>query len=906
MENTDLNTSGFFAKFPSKIVKFKWLILLFIVVTSVFMSIGAITRTHISTAQHSFLDADDPAIMALDKFRLQFGSDDSVLLVYRPKDGDIFSKQSLLAVRALTHDLENWRNLNLKQYQLKTGQVIQLDDLQHIRRVRSLSNLRIQSATGDTLRSDRLIPKIIPDDPAELAKLKHTALAQEDYKLAFYSAAGDYGAVLIETDFGAVLSEDFSAAIDADDIVLDDSLAFDNHDALSYDESAEIQKVQFKKVDSQAYSAFYKQLKTVFSKYDDKLTFYPVGYAPLASFVQGVVQQSMLLNIGMLIIIILLLWSLFRSFSAVLWPIITIVLSLIWVFGIFAWLNITLSSMVTLTVMLVLAVGIADCVHVMSAYMSSRREGTTHHHALSLAYDKTGQAIFITSITTVAGMAALGFSDLVPIRTFAMMSALGVIMAFIFTLCLLPILLDIWHPGKPTKSFGWAYQLDQFWQKVHTVFKIILTIVYIALLIVLLNPAIGGFIAIVSILAYIVMNWQRAMLNAVLSISTRHPVLILIVFGIILSACLFGTTQVVIDSNITELTREGSEIRVSYEVVDQHMAGTHNMEIMIDSKISDGVTDPALLSKIAQLQHIIETHYPTEVGQTFSLANIVKQTNQIMHDNDPDYHRIPETQQMIAQQLYLFNSANPDDRRSIVSDDYSQTHMTVRVHNAGSQQFQLFFDEISKEIETVFSDVKVDYPDLEMTVTGSIPLYMRTQGAIASTQYSSFAIALAVISVIMILTLSSVQAGLLSIIPNILPALFTFGIMGLSGIPLDADTLLIAPVILGIAVDDTIHFMTHYRLALDKTRDMDEALQSTLLEVGQAVMITSMVLGLGFAILSFSDYLGTAKMGFFGSLAIFVALLCDLFLLPALLLIFKPTFGIKDIDTDFNFRGQSL
>ena len=261
---------------------------------------------------------------------------------------------------------------------------------------------------------------------------------------------------------------------------------------------------------------------------------------------------------------------------------------------------------------------------------------------------------------------------------------------------------------------------------------------------------------------------------------------------------------------------------------------------------------------------------------------------------------------MIAQQLYLFNSANPDDRRSIVSDDYSQTHITVRVHNAGSQQFQLFFDEISKDIDSVFADVKADYPDLDIAVTGSIPLYMRTQGAIASTQYSSFALALAVISIIMMLTLSSVQAGLLSIIPNILPALFTFGLMGLVGIPLDADTLLIAPVIMGIAVDDTIHFMTHYRLALKKTLDMEEALKSTLLEVGQAVMITTMVLGVGFAILSFSDYLGTAKMGFFGSLAIFVALLCDLFLLPALLLIFKPTFGIKNIDTDFNFRGQSL
>ena len=906
MENIDLETSGFFAKVPSKIVRFKWLVLSLIVLTSIFMAIGAITRTNISTEQNSFLDADDPAIMALDKFRLQFGSDDSVLLVYHPKDGDVFSKQSLLAVRALTHDLENWQGLDLKKFQLKEGEVIKLDDLKHIRRIRSLTNIRIQSATGDTLRSDRIIPKIIPDDPAALARIKQTALAQEDYKLAFYSADGQYGAILVETDFGAVLSDDFSPAIDDEAVVLGDDLAFSESDALSFDETAEIQEIKFKKADSKAYSSFYKQLKTVFSNYDESLTFYPVGYAPLASFVQGVIQQSMVLNLGMLILIILLLWSLFRSLSAVLWPIITIILSVVWVFGVFAWLGITLSSMVTLTIMLVLAVGIADCVHVMSAYMTFRREGAEHHQALAIAYDKTGLAIFVTSVTTVAGIAALAFSDLVPIRTFAMMSALGVIMAFIFTLFLLPILLDLWHPGKPSKSFGWGHKLATFWQNIPKIVKSIMALLYIALILAMLGPAIGGFIAVASILAYIVINWQQPILDRVLSITTRRPIMLLALFGTVLFACIYGTTQVRIDSNITELTREGSEVRVAYEIVDNNMAGTQNMEIMIDSNMSDGVLNPALLSRIDLLQRTIEREYTDEVGQTFSLANVVKLTNRVLHGDDPAYFRIPNTQQMIAQQLYLFNSANPDDRRSIVSDDYSQTHITVRVHNAGSEQFQLFFDEISKDIDTVFADIKPDFPDLDIVVTGSIPLYMRTQGAIANTQYSSFALALVVISIIMILTLGSIQAGLISIIPNILPALFTFGLMGLLNIPLDADTLLIAPVIMGIAVDDTIHFMTHYRLELDKTRDREEALKSTLMEVGQAVMITTMVLGLGFAILSFSDYLGTAKMGFFGGLAIFVALLCDLFLLPALLLIFKPSFGIKDIDTEFNFRGQSL
>jgi len=898
MENLLFKISTFFAEIPNKILRFKWILLLAIVFSSILMGIGAVTRTELSTAQNSFLDADDPSILALDRFRRQFGSDDSVLLVYRPKDGNIFSHASLSTVKALTHDLENWESLKRVNYINEEGKPRDLTNLNRIRRVRSVTNIRLQSATGDTLRAERLVPVKIPSNPAELEKIKALALSQADYTYVFYSDDVQYGAILVKTDFGTIPKDDFSLAIDEEQVGLDESFAVAVNNelgGLDFDESAAIEHIEYNKPESKDYSEFFNNLKAVYSKYNQELEFYPVGYAPIATFVQEVVEQSFKLNIGMLLIITFLLWCLFRSFSAVLWPIVTILLSIIWVLGLFAWTNTTISSMVTLTVMLILAVGIADCVHVMSAYMSFRREGLKHHQALSMAYEKTGLALLVTSLTTIAGIAALGFSEIVPIRVFSMMSIVGVVMAFLFTVFLLPILLDILHPGKPREYKGWTDIFIKFWQqKIPVVAKLAIAIVYIAVILGLLGLAIGGFIAVISVLTYIVTHWQTQILNSVLKMSTRQPLKLLIIFAVVFGGCIYGATQVRIDSNIAELTREGSEVRVAYNVVDTHMAGTQNMEIMIDSKVSDGVVHPKILARINKLQTIIENQYPQEVGKTYSLVNVVKDTNQILHEDNPEYHRIPNTQKMIAQQLYLFNSANPEDRRSIVSDDYSQTHITIYVHNAGSEQFQKFYDEISAHIHTVFDDVKPDFPEMDITVTGSIPLYMRTQGAIANTQYSSFALALGIISVIMILTLGSLQAGLLSIVPNLLPALFTFGLMGLLGISLDTDTLLVAPVIIGIAVDDTIHFMTHYRLALANSKNMAVALKSTIMEVGQAVMITTMVLGLGFAILSFSDYLGTAKMGFFGSLAIFVALLCDLFLLPALIVIFKPTFGYKE------------
>jgi predicted RND superfamily exporter protein len=416
------------------------------------------------------------------------------------------------------------------------------------------------------------------------------------------------------------------------------------------------------------------------------------------------------------------------------------------------------------------------------------------------------------------------------------------------------------------------------------------------------------YLALSGVLTALVLRWQQTMLDAIPRQVARSPATILGIFGALLLLCVYGTSQVRIDSNIAELTREGSEMRVAYAVVDEHMAGAQNMEIMIDTGVSDGLLNPAMLQAVDTLQNRIETEYASDISRTWSLADIVKDTSQIMNGDNPAFYRVPDSEAMISQLLYLFNSANPDDRRALVSDDYSRSHITLNAYNAGSYEYQQFFDEMGVLIDEVFAPLRQDFPELEVRMTGSIPLMMRATDEIAQSQYSSFALALGVICVIcvicviMMLTLGSIQGGLLAIVPNLIPALLSFGLMGLMGlmgIALDTDTLMIAPVIIGIAVDDTIHFMTHYRLELIRTRSMALALHSTMKDVGTAVIFTTMVLGMGFAILGFSDYLGIAKIGIFGSLAIFVALLCDLFLIPALLHVFKPDFGVKDAQRTF-------
>ncbi|MGB1401563.1 MAG: efflux RND transporter permease subunit [Pseudohongiellaceae bacterium] len=912
MEKLLITLSDAFAQVPNRVLRYKHFVLSGLIVISLLMVWGIFTRTELDMTTDSFLDQEDPSMLALNEYRRQFGSDDSVFLVYRAKDGDVFSRESLLAIQQLTDDLRYWQQLRPEDYpDAINGIDLDFNELNHVRRVQSIANLRFQENQGDTLLSNRLVPEQLPESDDELAAIKARALNQQDYLLAFYSADARYGAVMIQTDFGAQPVEGYEPAVNATDIVLDDSFidfdafAADDSFDLYFDESAQIQEVSFEPVDMLGYTNFHLMTKALYEKYDEQFEFFPVGNPPMMEFMMDTLTQMQVLGLVMILIFTLLLYILFRSFSAVLWPMVTIAASMAWTWGFTVWLGVTISQMISLTVLLVFAVGIADCVHVMSAYFSFRRQGDDHYDALSKSYGKTGLAIMVTTITTMAGVLALTTSELVPIQVFGMMSAFGVVMAFFFTLVLLPILLDLWHPGAPAADdASLADRLGDRWNRLSNSTKTGTALVYVVAVYLMLGPWVGTYITVISLLTYVVVNWQLAILSAVPNFVAQRPWLVLSVFAGLFALCSYGMTLIRIDSNMTELTKEGSAIRVAYETVDENMAGAMSMVIMVDTHTSDGLYNPRLMQAMDQLQNRIETRYSDQVTRTNSLANIVKDTYQIMSDDDPAYYRVPDDAQMISQLLYLFNSANPEDRRALVSDDYSRSHISLNIYNAGSYQYQRFFEEISQEIDEVFGPLESEFPELEVYLTGSMALLMRMADEVANSQFSSFTFAIAVISVIMIITLGSFQGGIMAMIPNMIPALLGFGLMGLLGIALDTDTLLIAPLIIGIAVDDTIHFMTHYRVELIRTGSISESLVSTIRDVGQAVMFTTMVLGLGFALLSFSDYLGMAKMGFFGSAAIFVALLCDLFLIPAMIIIFKPTFGVKNADTRIHFREK--
>ena len=893
MKNLLLYLNHYFAKVPGQLIPYHKTVLALALLSTIFMGYGA-SRFVLDTSFDVWFSESDPAIEALDDFRDQFGSDDGLFIVYEAKDGDVFSNKSLTLISEITEVLDNYRQISddiwLEKYGL-TPEIV--ESLTHIKRVQSLSNIRIQKNEDDVLSSPRLVPKKIPSDALVLSEISYEADNQPSLPLFMFSKDHRFGAISIQTDFGAIpviqeLNDQFS--------LFDDDAWSDDFDE-GMDDNAVIQKIEYQPDEPGLYIPFMKAITAITEqqKMSEHFNFYPIGNSAMISLAMDTLIQAAFLLVGMVAIINLLLWSLFRSASAVVLPQLAIGLSILFVIGSLSWLNLASTTLIALTVMLIIAVGVADCVHVMSSYLFFRRDGKEHDEALSKAYGKTGVPILLTTITTMAGMSSLAVTGMPMFVQFGFSSAAGVFFAFLYTIYLLPVLLNYWHPMQIKKIEAISVSRKTGIRSIVSLLKSKM----LSFLCFFVNP-IAKLSKRMGLNWLLGAEWLQPLLNRIPAFVERFRYSIAIIFVSVFVICLYGATQVKIDSNLVELYSDDVPIGQAYEIVDEHMMGTGNMEVVVDTAISDGIMDPDVLNAMNRLQNTIEENYSEFIIRTNSLADLVIDTHAIMQDSE-DYRNIPDSQIAVSQLLYLFNSSNPEERRALVSDDYSKSHISVQLKNAGSNEYKEFFNDIQRDINKEFNGLKDRYPNIKVQITGSFALMMRLADDISNNQFKSLAIAAVVISLLLMITLGSFQAGVMSIIPNLIPASLAFGLMGLLGVPLDTDTLMIAPLIIGIAVDDTIHFISHYRMSLAQNHNMKLALVETIKEVGQAVTFTTLILGCGFLMLTFSDYLGLAKIGTFGSLAIFVALLCDLLFFPALIMIFKPKFGQKDVEDNLNF-----
>jgi hypothetical protein len=484
---------------------------------------------------------------------------------------------------------------------------------------------------------------------------------------------------------------------------------------------------------------------------------------------------------------------------------------------------------------ILVTVGVAEAVHILVEFrMLFGRLGDRREAIVGALY-LVGAPCLLTSMTTAVGFLALQVSPIVAISHMAVYTAVGVALAFALTMTLLPALLSFGRRTPRPRPAGSAH---------------------------------GG-------------AWLTSRLAAVAAWNVRNRRGVLVAFTAISIFSVLGITRLRVDSNWLDDFSDRVPLKGATSRIDEVMGGMSNLVYVLDTGREDGIRDPEVLRGIERLQREAERH-DFLVRKAYSIVDIVKDLNQSFHDGDPAFYAIPDDRELVSQLLLLYETSGGDEVEEWATTDFSRANLELRLRIAPISHT----DEFVKELDGYLADHPI--PGVEVQLTGIGALWLELLDYIVSSQIESFLYAFALIGAMMCFIFGSFKTGLLSMIPNLWPILLTLGAMGWLGIPLDYNKVMIASVAMGIAVDDTIHFISRYHHEFSVSGSYSEALTAAMTDVGHAVFVTSLVLVLGFLVNLFSVLDASAQSGVLLATTIATALIADLLLTPALVLTFEP------------------
>lgn len=528
----------------------------------------------------------------------------------------------------------------------------------------------------------------------------------------------------------------------------------------------------------------------------------------------------------------LLLALVFRRWIMVVLPIGVAMISVFSTFAIMATAGMTVTTASQILPSLLLAVGVGNSVHIFTVFFQAMDRGESKRAALSYALSHSGMAVVLTGLTTAGGLASFCTADMRTVAEIGVVAPIGILCALVFSLSLLPAMIAI----IPFRNKG-------------------------------LRDDSAGVLQI--------------FLGACARVSTQHPGKVAGGWFVLLAICVLATLQLRPSHNPLEWFPLSSEVRQSMELVNQQFAGATYMEIVVDSGKPNGLHEPELLraidttmSKVAKVEL-----QGSQMGPITSLLDINKELHQALNGNNPAFYRIPEDRQLIAQELLLFENSGSEDLETLVDTQFQLMRITARLPFVDSLHYAPYLQELRAIFDQELGE------SVKVTLTGLTPLFASTVGYIITDTLRAYLVAFAIIAPLMMLLVGSVRVGLLSMIPNLAPIIITLAFMYLFGLPLDMFSTLIGSIALGLAVDDTIHFMHNYQRYRSKFGDAALAVQETLRTTGKALLVTSLVLVAAFMVNAAGSMSNVRNFGLITAFCISVAFLADVLLAPALVVL---------------------
>jgi len=372
---------------------------------------------------------------------------------------------------------------------------------------------------------------------------------------------------------------------------------------------------------------------------------------------------------------------------------------------------------------------------------------------------------------------------------------------------------------------------------------------------------------------------DRALQKIAVASRNGGRVTAVLVGGVVLVS-LAGVFRIEINTNEIQYFRKHHPVRVATEFMEEQLTGTIPLEIVLTGP-ADAFKQPDVLRRVEALERFMEG-LPA-LRKTFSPVHFLEEINRVVHDGDPAFHRVPESSELTAQLLLAEGSGSEEMENYLDLSDASRARVQGRLDHVGTREMRELNDRVMAKTAELFGPAGI-----RAELTGGLPLYLNMVDYLLDSQIRGFSLALVTIFVMLSLLVRSVKLGLLAMVPNCIPVLLTFGIMGWAGICLDLGTVLIASIAIGLAVDDTIHFLARFRVLFREGGRYAPALDETMRSVGAPIIMTSVVLFFGFGIMMVSTFKPIVYFGLLGAVTMLSALLADLFVLPALIRRFKP------------------
>ena len=561
-----------------------------------------------------------------------------------------------------------------------------------------------------------------------------------------------------------------------------------------------------------------------------------VGGLPyLRSFLAAKVKEELDLFLWLsALVTALILFIFFRSWNAVVFPMIVIGVMVIWTMGTLALFDYKITLLTGLLPPIIVVIGIPNCIYLLNKYHQEYEQHGIKMLALSRVVRRIGIVTLITNFTTAVGFGVLAFTDITILKEFGTVAGINILATFLVSIILIPAVFSYLPAPSPR-------------QLRHLNLKV-------------LDRVLTTFDLLVH----------------------RKKYSIVVVSVVVIGISVVGLLRLDSVSFMADDIPKGSRVWQDLNFFEENFKGIMPLELVLDTGKKRGVSQLSFLRKVDQFETFVAES--PHVSSTLSITNFLKASRQAFYNNKPSFYDLPNNQDKNFLQRYLRNQQESEDLLSALVDSSGQKmRLSMKVADIGSNRMDsLVHQSLEPKIQELFGDTEV-----EARFTGTTLLFIKGNQFLVKNLRYSLLLAFLIIAVIMALLFANVRMILISIIPNMIPLVLTAGIMGFLNIPLKPSTALIFSIAFGISVDDSIHFLAKYRQELfSNSFFVPIAISKSIRETGPSMMYTSIVLFAGFVIFAGSEFGGTVALGILASTTLIVAMFTNLIVLPALLLIF--------------------